>query len=186
MQRFGLMLFTVCLLSTSFLVADTTAADLPAQVKVGSEVLSLNGTGVRKKSFLSLYTAGLYLKEKSASASGIIRANEPMSIRIKITSKFVSRDNLTSALKEGFQSSTNGRTESIREEIQSFTGFLSGDIEMGDVFDLVYVPGTGVVVLKNGKRRGTVGDLEFKQALFGIWLSNQPADSNLKKGLLGS
>ena len=186
MQRLVLIGCTVCLLSTCVMVAETSAADLPAQVKVGNDVLSLNGTGVRKKTLLSLYTAGLYLKEKSKSASEIIRADEPMSIRIKITSKFVSRDNLTSALKDGFQKSTNRRTESLREEIQTFTGFLSGDIKMGDVFDLVYMPGTGVVVLKNGKRRGTVGDLEFKQALFGIWLSNQPADSNLKKGLLGS
>ena len=186
MQRFGLILGLGCLLGTCVWVEETCAADLPAQVKVGSNVLALNGTGIRKKSFLSLYTAGLYLKEKSTSAAGIIRANEPMSIRIKITSKFVSRDNLTSALKEGFQSSTNGRTESIKEDIQSFTRFLSGDIEMGDVFDLVYIPDTGVIVLKNGKRMGTVGDLAFKQALFGIWLSNRPADTNLKKGLLGA
>ena len=42
------------------------------------------------------------------------------------------------------------------------------------MFDLVYLPTHGVVVLKNGKRQGAVaGHCAFKQALFGIWLSRQ-------------
>lgn len=185
MRRFWVLFMASVLLST-MMVDDTEAADLPDQLKIGSDVLALNGSGYRKKSFLKLYTAGLYLKEKSRSANSIIEANEPMSIRIKVTSKFVSQDNLISALKDGFQSATNGRIDPIQDDIRTFTQYLSGEIKMGDVFDLVYVPKTGVVVVKNGERKGKVGGLEFKQALFGIWLSNRPADSNLKKGLLGS
>ena len=79
------------LLST-MMVDDTEAAELPDQLKIGSDVLALNGSGYRKKSFLKLYTAGLYLKE-NPDANNIIEANEAMSIRIKVTSKFVSQDN---------------------------------------------------------------------------------------------
>jgi hypothetical protein len=49
----------------------------------------------------------------------------------------------------------------------------------------VYVPGKGVNVLKNGKYQDTIGDLAFKQALFGIWLAETPVDDDLKSELLG-
>ncbi|HMP05316.1 MAG TPA: chalcone isomerase family protein, partial [Lacipirellulaceae bacterium] len=58
-------------------------------------------------------------------------------------------------------------------------------IVKGDVFDLVYLPARGVTVLKNGQRVGAIQGLAFKQALFGIWLSNRPADESLRVALLG-
>ena len=58
-------------------------------------------------------------------------------------------------------------------------------IAEGDVFDIVYVPGTGVESYKNGKLQSTIKGLDFKKALFGIWLSKKPADVNLKKAMLG-
>ena len=44
----------------------------------------------------------------------------------------------------------------------------------------------GVLKLKNGKEITTFGNLKFKQALFGIWFGNEPADENLKEGMLGA
>ena len=40
------------------------------------------------------------------------------------------------------------------------------------------------MINKNGKFKGVVAGLEFKKALFNIWLSNNPADANLKKAML--
>ena len=90
MRRFWVMFMAGVLLST-MMVDDTEAAELPDQLKIGSDVLALNGSGYRKKSFLKLYTAGLYLKEKSRSANNIIEANEAMSIRIKVILLWVMR-----------------------------------------------------------------------------------------------
>ncbi len=38
---------------------------------------------------------------------------------------------------------------------------------------------------KNGVKKGTIEGHDFKKALFGIWLGDNPADSGLKTGLLG-
>ena len=38
---------------------------------------------------------------------------------------------------------------------------------------------------KNGVKKGTIEGLDFKKALFGIWLGNKPADDDLKDGMLG-
>ena len=39
--------------------------------------------------------------------------------------------------------------------------------------------------IKNDELKGTVPGIDFKIALFGIWLSNNPVDEQLKKDLLG-
>ena len=37
---------------------------------------------------------------------------------------------------------------------------------------------------KRVKQQGVVEGLAFKQALFGVWLSNNPADKDLKRAML--
>ncbi len=49
----------------------------------------------------------------------------------------------------------------------------------------MYVPEKGVVVFKNGKIQPIIEGLEFKKALYGIWLGEEPADDDLKEDLLG-
>jgi hypothetical protein len=53
------------------------------------------------------------------------------------------------------------------------------------VFVLSYLPSSGVLVHKNGKQKGRIAGNEFKQALFGIWLSDRPVDESLKQAMLG-
>ena len=42
-----------------------------------------------------------------------------------------------------------------------------------------------VVAFKDGKELGTIKGMEFKKALFGIWLGKKPADDDLKENMLG-
>ena len=58
-------------------------------------------------------------------------------------------------------------------------------IKEGDIFEIWYVPGMGVQPFKNGNFQANIEGLDFKKALFGIWLSDKPADASLKKSLLG-
>jgi len=92
---------------------------------------------------------------------------------------------VTEATLEGFEASTDGDMASIQEDVDQFMAVFQEEITEGDVFDLVYLPGEGVRVLKNGEHKDTVGDLAFKKALFGIWLSDKPAQEDLKEKMLG-
>jgi hypothetical protein len=163
----------------------TGRAELPAKLKAEGAELRLNGSGARTKYLMEMYVAGLYLAEPSRDAAAIIAANNPMAIRLEITSGLVSQEKLLAALNEGFDNSTGGKTESLRREIERFRKCFASEIDKGDVFDLVYHPSRGVEVIKNGKLQGQVPGLAFKEALFGIWLSNKPADEDLKLALLG-
>jgi len=97
----------------------------------------------------------------------------------------ITSDKMTSATLEGFDASTDGNTAPIQAEIDEFMGVFKDEIKEGDVFDLVYLPGEGVKVSKNGNARDTISGIEFKKALFGIWLSDEPAQEDLKAAMLG-
>lgn len=167
-----------------------------AQVEVGDAVLPetetfegqtlvLNGAGVREKFWIDLYAAALYLEERSSDAKNIITSKKPMSIKLHIVSQLISSDKMIDAVRDGFEKSTDGNTAPIQPEIEKLIGFFKEDIQKNDVFDLVYVPSVGVVAYKNGEKYGTVKGEAFKEALFGIWLSDDPANDDLKKELLG-
>jgi hypothetical protein len=48
-----------------------------------------------------------------------------------------------------------------------------------------YLPGSGTRITVNGAAKGTIAGEDFNRALLRIWLGDNPADSDLKKGLLG-
>jgi hypothetical protein len=182
----GFVLLSLTLGAHWGLASSSLATDLPRLLQAGEHRLTLNGSGSRTKTLLQLYEAGLYLTAPSRNPAEIVAANEPMAIRITITSGFVSQENLVSSLTDGFNNSTQGNVAALRPQIDQFRKCFSDQISKGDTFDLVYIPTHGVIVNKNGKLKGVVSGVEFKQALFGIWLSDNPADSSLKQALLSS
>lgn len=159
---------------------------LPAGLEVNGINLDLNGGGVRTKLIFKLYTAGLYLSLKSSDAAAVINADETMAVRLVITSNKINSNNMSEAINEGFDKSTGNKTAAIRDRIDELLKtFSSNPINPGDIFDITYVPGKGVQTYKNDTLESTIPGLDFKKALFGIWLSDNPVSVSLKNGMLG-
>ncbi|WP_273207912.1 chalcone isomerase family protein [Marinobacter subterrani] len=159
--------------------------DVPDTYSAMDTELKLNGAGTRSKWFMDLYVGGLYVPEKVSDGEAVINADEPQAITLHIISGMITSERMAEATLEGFEASTDGDMAAIQDDVDQFMAVFDEEISEGDVFDLVYVPGTGVKVLKNGELKDTVGDLAFKKALFGIWLSDKPAQKDLKKKMLG-
>ncbi len=159
---------------------------IPKAFTVGKTPLVLNGAGKRTKFIVTVYNAGMYLQKKNNNAQQIMGANETMVMRLKIVSGLASAEKMKQALIDGFKNATNGNTAPIQAGInQLMEAAFKQPVNKGDIFDLVYTPGAGTQVLKNAKRVAVIRGLAFKQALFGIWLSNKPAQASLKSQLLG-
>lgn len=180
-KLFSILLITCFLVPSAF--AAKKAAGVSFQEKSGENLL-LNGLGVRKKSFVKVYACGLYLQEKSNNASEIINKDEEMAIRLVITTGLVSKEKMQNAMTEGFETSTNGNTEPLKAEIADFNKCFNDEIVKQDEFFISYSPDKGVVVTKNGVEKGVIKGIEFKKALFGIWLGDNATDKKLKKMLL--
>lgn len=185
MKKTLLLLFAMAFIAVAPAQTKAGGATIPNTVSFEGEKLVLNGVGVREKFWMDMYAGALYLSAKSSNANTIMNADEPMAIKIHIVSKLISSDKMIDAVTEGFENSTKGNVAPLKTEIDKFIGFFRDEISKDDVFDIVYLPSKGVVVYKNGNEQGTIKGKEFKKALFGIWLSNNPADKKLKDGMLG-
>ncbi len=150
-----------------------------------SDVLVLNGAGIRTKWGFKIYLGGLYLLEKNSNADSIINADETMAVRLNFVSGMVTGEKLEVSIREGFSKSTLGDTVTIQKEIDDFIKVFTEKVNKNDEYDLIYIPGNGTDVLRNGKYLSTTSGLVFKKALFGIWLGNSPAHKKLKERMLG-
>lgn len=149
--------------------------------------LILNGAGVRTKYFIKVYVGGLYLKQKNKNPKQIIEADEPMAARLHIISNLMTSENMSTAIREGFEKSTKGNTTPFKKEIDLICSvFKSEPVKVGDLFEIYYTPGVGVRCFKNNvDQKVAIPGMDFKKALFGIWLSEDPVDQTLKEGMLG-
>ena len=158
----------------------------PAKIKQDNTELTYNGGGIRKKLMFKVYVSGLYLPEKSKNAVEVLGADKTQAVRLVITSGMINSNNMSDAIQEGFDKSLKGNSKPLQNQITSFIAtFKSEPIKEGDIFEMWYVPGVGVKSYKNGVYKSTTAGLDFKKALFGIWLSDTPVDEDLKKSMLG-
>lgn len=167
------------------LAAEIGGVSLPDTLTVGKDTLALNGAGLRHKFFFKIYAGGLYLKAKSGDAAAVIAADAPMAIRMHFIYNGVTPKELVDAWNEGFNHATGGKLAPIQEKINTFNGYFTQEAKKGDIYDVTYVPGEGIRVKTQDKTFGPIPGLAFKQAVFAIWLGKIPADSGLKKGMLG-
>ena len=188
MNKFKITLTLVTLVITISLCAQENNIDgieFQQELSINDDTFTFNGGGLREKfGFLDLYVGGLYLSKTSSDANQIVMSSNSMAIRIVIASKLVSRDRFIEALEEGFKNTTVGKYTPI--EIERFKEYLSDPFEPGDEIILVYSSEEEkTIIYKNTEIRGKFLGLPFKQALFGIWLGDNPAQESLKNQMLG-
>ncbi len=186
MKNLGLLF--ICFIGFSFGSAyaqkrTTAGVTFPAKTTINGKTLLYNGSGLREKYTFDLYVAAMYLRRPSMDANKIINDDAEMGIHLELVSNKVTREKFVETVKDGFGKASHGKA--TEAEISKFMGFFKGEFKDGDKIHLEYTPGKGTTAIKNGKALGTVSGLDFKKALFSIWLGTKPADSTLKKGMLG-
>ncbi len=160
---------------------------VPAQLSEGGHTLVLNGAGLRTKFVVKVYVAALYASARTQDAAALINSNEPRRLRLQLL-RDVDSKSLDAAMQEGLRDNTH---KAELAALQAHTGRLSalmaeiGSAREGDVIDLDF-DARGVTVTDNGKPRGRIDDPAFARALLRVWLGDNPAQSSLKKALLGT
>ncbi|MCK5808001.1 chalcone isomerase family protein [bacterium] len=157
----------------------------------GNKQLQLNGVGILKKSIfrVKVYANALYLLKKSSNPHSVITADETMAVRMHILYKKITNRQLLKGLRDGFGYST-GRDKAalatLQPRIDKFLSFFVGKPDKYDTATFLYIPGSGTHVSINKTYKGYLPGLDFKKALFGMWLGINPADEQMKRGMLTS
>ncbi len=182
------LLGLVALMMLNSTLAQTVIGDatLPNNKTYESHELILNGAGLREKLWFDLYAAGLFLEKKNTNANYILEADKPMAMHLVILSGLLSKKKMIGAFRDGFENTNDEATiKKLQTKIDKFISFLYEEISVSDRYDIIYTTEKGSELYKNGKLLGTIEGLEFKKALFNIWLSKDPVDDDLKDDMLG-
>ena len=150
--------------------------------------LYLNGVGFLRKYYIDIYANALYLKKFSQDWEAILAADEPMAMRLHILYGSIPLDELVEGLRDGFRYSTGRDPERLKpvfERSEKFLSWFDRRTREYDTATFLYIPGEGVHVSMNNTYKGVIPGIDFKKALFGIWLCKKPANRKLKAGLLG-
>ena len=167
-----------------------TVADVkyePTQT-LGDSTVQLNGAGVRYKAVFKVYTAGLYLEKKAATAQEVASQRGPKRLSITMLREIDSTE-LGKLFSRGMEDNMDRAAFSrivpgVLRMSQIFSDHKK--LQAGDQFMIDWIPGTGTVITVKGKVQGEpFKEPEFFNALLGIWLGNLPADFKLKDALLG-
>jgi len=167
---------------------EVAGVKFPNTMQVGNTKLQLNGAGIRYKVVFKVYAAALYLTDKATTPEAVLAAPGPRHLQI-VQQREIDANELGKLFTKGMEQNAP------REE---FSKSIAGIMRMsdifssrkklvaGDAFAVEWVPGTGTVILVNGKPEGQpIKEPEFYSALMKIWFGKSPADQQLKDALLG-
>jgi hypothetical protein len=176
---------TAFLIINLFLIMPSFGSDTPDRLKYQDITLIKNGQGTRIVFFVKVYEGSLYLESKNSNAKEIINMNAPMAIRLDVISSMVTADAMKKALNDGLEKSTRNNTDSIKDEIIQLSSSFNSSTSSGDYYEFIYLPEFGTHFMKNSELLDIIEGFNFKKAFFGIFLSDNSIQNNLKKAMLG-
>ncbi len=160
--------------------ADTTT--------VGGQSLKLNGVGIRAVLWLKGYVAGLYVAQPSADANALLKAHGAKRMSLTMLRE-ADTEVFVKAVRGGIEKNLSPEEiAKLESKLESFDTAIRGigKVKPGDVVDLDFVPGKGLLLAYNGNARGQpIEGKDFYEAILGIFIGDNPVDKSLKQGLLG-
>ena len=157
-------------------------------LRLHGEDLVLNGVGVRKRFFLPIYVAGLYVPRRSEDAEVLLAQRGPRRMSMRFVRE-VEADLFMNSLLDGMRRNYGAaQLDSWRVQIDTLSTVIRTMVmaRRGDHVSWDYSPLDGARVMQNSLPRvPAVQGEDFYNAVLRVWLGAQPADVELKRGLLG-
>jgi hypothetical protein len=188
-----LMIFSLALLPWAVPAAELEGVKLPdnARVTEGGAELALNGAGVRTRFMFRVYVGALYVQKKTTAANAVISDAGAKRIALYMLRELSSAQ-FVSALEDGLKNNHSAeelaKLDAAIKQLRAIFDAVK-TAKAGDVILIDYlpssVPGSGTRITINGAAKGAIAGEDFNRALLRIWLGDNPADGDLKKGLLG-
>ncbi len=187
-MRLIISIFLTLFITTSAVVADGKNSNLstPENLTVDNQKLVLNGVGIRKKLFIKVYQASLYLPEKTSSIDTILSMPGTKNVRMNILHSKIAAKKSRAAWLKGIKNNLSETDFNSNKNSLDLFNALFPDLHKADQVDISFHPGTGTKLTINGEFLGTVPGDDFFSALLMIWLGDKPADRHLKKNMVGN
>ena len=140
------------------------------------------GRGLKRYFFIRVFKAGFY--SESGVAPQDVLQDVPKRIELIYYTKLPGKRLAWETRKAMRRNTTEAEYEQIKSRIDIMDG-LWVDLNPGDHFVNVYIPGYGTDYIFNGKLIGHIEGDDFARALFAVWVGEYPIDPGLRSKLLG-
>lgn len=165
------------------LAKEKAGVNLPDRVSVEGKNLTLNGLGLRTKLIFKVYVAGLYLENPSNNAEQVIHSDQVKRVQM-VMLRDLEKEKVAEAVRNGFEKNNKAQMPALKERLDNLVAAIP-DFKKGESFVITYVPGKGVSVTNKAGQAVTVPGKDFGDALFSVWLGQNPVDGGLRDEMLG-
>jgi len=156
---------------------------LPDTLTIDGKALTLNGLGLRTKVMFKVYVAGLYLEKATDDPATVIASDQVKRVEM-VMLRNLGRGKITDAIENGFEKNSKDKLPSLKARLESFSQAIE-DLKTGDKLTITYQPGKGTKVQSQSGKNIVIDGKDFADALFAVWFGKEPADADLKTGMLG-
>lgn len=182
----GLLAALLMLLPLSAAGSRIAGIELPDNIRMGPHtILKLNGAGVRKKLFYTIYVGALYLQQPSSDSDEILHSKRARRIALHFVYDEVSAEKLIEGWNDGFVNNLSAaQLQQVRERLHRSYAFFQ-TMHAGDSIYLDFLPGIGTRLSVNDRVKGIIPGDDFFQAVLKVWIGDRPAQQELKQAMLG-
>lgn len=167
-------------------VASVEGNDGPFESRfaVANRNLELTGTGIiRYLGIFKVSEVALYMPAE-VSPDQVLKPDTPRRLEVRYFHDLKKKDFVESTRVWIRKNVSEAEYRALEPQIEQLNA-LYEDVKEGDRYGLTYVPGKGTTLDLNGRELGAVPGGDFAQALFSIWLGDEPVDDGLPAELLG-
>lgn len=184
MRRFAALVLGCALLVGSVWAGELAEVTMPDEVTIGDATVHLNGMGLRKKMWVKVYVAGLYLESPTKDAATAVGSEGAKRVVMHFLTNKAKKKKMDAAWLEGFEANSPAEYGALKDRVKTFAD-LFGDMKVDDVIEITISPSSGTVAKLNGEEKGVIEGSDFSAALLKVWLGDHPPTDELKAGMLG-
>lgn len=171
---------TAWLLAAGNVMANQNTVARPAEIsETIGDARSVGATRLRVFGF-QIYDARLWAQPSFEAQA---YTNSPFALEINYLRKFDNNAVAERSIQE--MRKLGSMTEAQAAQWLAQMRRIFPDIAKGDRLVGIHSPGVGAVFKFNGKPVGEIKDTEFARLFFGIWLSPQSSEPQMRRELLG-
>jgi hypothetical protein len=191
MLKIALITLCASLISGAALAAplEINGVKVENSVNLAGTKLQLNGAGTLYKLVFKVYVGELYTAKKISNLDELVAAPGPKRLSMTFL-RDVDPGQLGKLMTRGLEDNVpKSEMSKMVPGLIRMSEIFSANKGLipGDVINLDWIPGTGMVVTVRGKTQGEAfKDPEFFKGMMSIWFGPNPGDWKLKDAMLGS
>lgn len=156
----------------------------------GNLKIPLRNYAVFAPASFSLYAIGFYVDGTETDNIKLKNADKPMTIQLTSLYKYLKMRTLMKEFKRGFSYAADhdeAFLATIQKRIDRFLNILRNSKKKLAKYSRItfsYLPNEGTHIYFNSDYLGTIRGVDFKRALFGIWLNDNCANDKLRDAII--